>query len=94
MAEKLSFDTFAGENNDGVSPKITFKTMKQTIKVTGMKCQHCEAKVETALGKIDGVAVVKADHENNKVDVDYEPTRVSAAELAETIEDCGFEATL
>lgn len=32
-----------------------------TINVEGMKCAHCTAKVEEALGAIDGVKKVKAD---------------------------------
>lgn len=68
--------------------------MKQIIKVEGMRCEHCEARVEQTLSKMEGVASVKASHVNNSVEVDYDPAKVSATELADTIEDCGYAATL
>lgn len=68
--------------------------MKQTIKVEGMRCEHCEARVEQALAKISGVAAVKASHEQNCVEVDFDPAQVSATDIADTIEDCGYAATL
>ena len=68
--------------------------MKQQIKVEGMRCEHCEARVEKALGSLDGIASVKANHAANSVEVDYDPAKVSAADIADTIEDCGYKATL
>ena len=68
--------------------------MKQTITVKGLKCSHCEAKVEQALTKMEGVANAKADREKGLVEVDFTPETVSVDELMETIEDCGYEASL
>ena len=68
--------------------------MKQTIKVEGMRCEHCEARVEQTLSKMEGVASVKASHEKSCVEVEYDPAKVSATELADTIEDCGYSVTL
>ena len=68
--------------------------MKQTIQVSGMKCPHCEARVEKQLGRLEGVASVKASHENACVELDYDPAVLSADESVETIADCGFEANL
>ena len=67
-------------------------TMKQTIKVKGMRCEHCEARVEQALGKIDGIASAKANHELGTVEVDYDPDKVAVPEIVDTIEDCGYSA--
>lgn len=68
--------------------------MKQVITVKGLKCNHCEAKVEHALNKMDGVANAKADREKCLVVVEYAPETVSVNEMMETIEDCGYEASL
>ena len=68
--------------------------MKQVITVKGLKCNHCEAKVEHALNKMDGVANVKADREKCLVEVEYAPETVRVNEMMETIEDCGYEASL
>ena len=39
------------------------KTMTKTLKVEGMMCEHCEARVKKALEAIDGVESATADHE-------------------------------
>ena len=36
--------------------------MKKTLKVEGMMCMHCEARVKKALETIDGVEGAVADH--------------------------------
>ncbi|MBQ8957184.1 MAG: heavy-metal-associated domain-containing protein [Bacteroidales bacterium] len=68
--------------------------MKQIITVKGLKCSHCEAKVEQALSKINGVESAKADREKCQVEVNFAPETVSVDELMATIEDCGYEASL
>ena len=50
--------------------------------------------MEHALNKMDGVANVKADREKCLVEVEYAPETVSVNEMMETIEDCGYEASL
>ena len=39
--------------------------MEKTIKIDGMMCQHCEARVRKCLEAIDGVEVVEVSHEKN-----------------------------
>lgn len=36
--------------------------MTKTLKVEGMMCGHCEARVKKALEKLDGVTAATADH--------------------------------
>ena len=36
--------------------------MTKTLKVEGMMCQHCEARVKKALEAVDGVESAVADH--------------------------------
>ena len=40
--------------------------MKKTIYVEGMMCAHCVARVEQALGAVEGVSKVKTDLKKNK----------------------------
>ena len=40
------------------------KTMKKTLKVEGMMCGHCEARVKKALEAVPGVESAVADHNN------------------------------
>ena len=36
--------------------------MEKTLKITGMMCGHCEARVKKALESINGVEFVEVDH--------------------------------
>ncbi len=40
--------------------------MKKTMKIEGMMCPHCEARVKQALEAVDGVAGAEADHSENR----------------------------
>jgi len=42
------------------------KTMTKTMKINGMMCGHCEARVKKALEAIDGVTEAKVSHENGE----------------------------
>lgn len=65
-----------------------------TFTVKGMKCEHCEARVEQALKNTDGVAAAKADRTKCAVEVDYDPAAVTPTDILDRIEDCGYEASL
>mgnify|MGYP002277017118 CR=1 FL=1 len=54
-----------------------------------MSCGGCEQNVEDALGSLDGVEAVEADHETDTVDVDAEGADDDAIRAA--IEDAGYE---
>ena len=41
--------------------------MEKTMQVEGMMCTHCEARVQKALEKLEGVESAKADHVSGKV---------------------------
>lgn len=66
--------------------------MKEIIKVVGMMCEHCEAKVTKALLELDGVSNVEADHKEGTCTVEFDETKVSLKELKKTIKKVGFKA--
>ena len=43
--------------------KMEEKTMEKTMKIEGMMCGHCEARVKKALEAIEGVSVANVSHE-------------------------------
>ena len=67
------------------------------LQVGGMDCEACERRLHTVLGRLDGVAAVDADHASGRVEVRFDPSRVSAEALrraaAERIEQAGFTVT-
>ncbi len=67
------------------------KAMTKTISIEGMSCGHCSARVEKALGTIDGVsAVVDLEAKSAKVTLRRE---VSDADLKKAVEEAGYEVT-
>ena len=63
--------------------------MTITLKVPGMKCQHCEAAVKGALTELEGVKSANVDLSAKTVTIEYENLEVAA--LKEAIEDVGFD---
>lgn len=63
--------------------------MRYGIKVSGMSCGHCEAKVETALLKVDGVTDAEADHDEGRATVECD-ARTSREWLANAVRQAGY----
>ncbi len=64
--------------------------MKKEIKIDGMHCEHCAAKVENALSSLDGVKKVKVKLEKGlaKLDGDVSDEAIKAA-----VSEAGFSVT-
>ena len=64
--------------------------MEKTIKIEGMTCGHCQARVEKALNAIEGVtAKVNLSEKNATVVLSKE---VSDETLMAAVNDVGYEA--
>lgn len=63
--------------------------MKKVFTVTGMKCEHCEARVVNALKELAGVSSAKADHNANNVTVDYDENAVTPEQMKEAVDALG-----
>ena len=61
------------------------------LNVEGMSCGHCQAAVEKAVKGLIGVSEVKVDLAGKKVEIDYEPGKVTEEELKNVIEDQGYD---
>ncbi len=66
------------------------KTMEKIMKIEGMMCAHCEARVKSSLEAVDGVTQAIPDHNTNSAivkmskDIPYEI-------LKKTVEDQGYK---
>ena len=65
--------------------------VKETIKVMGMSCSHCENRVNTALLEIDGVKSCKASAKKGEVAVKFDEGKTSLEKIKGTIIDVGYE---
>jgi len=63
---------------------------RKTISVSGMSCNGCKQKLESALQNLDGVSRVDADHEAGTVDVTLED-RVPNDDVNAAIEQAGYD---
>lgn len=65
-ALRLNFTKiYDGRRDRKIKPKKEEKTMEKTMKIEGMMCPHCEARVKKALEAIDGVAEAIVSHETD-----------------------------
>lgn len=62
-----------------------------TLQVRGMTCTGCEQRLGKALGRLDGVREVTADHTSGRVALRIDPDLVDRSALAERIETAGYE---
>ena len=60
------------------------------LEITGMSCGHCVARVEKALKKLPGVAVIRVDV--GSAEMVYDPARTPFAAIREALDDAGYEA--
>ena len=66
--------------------------MARRFAVTGMACGGCEQNVEDAVGALDGVTRVEANHEGNSVEI-VADERVADEAIHAAIEDAGYGVT-
>ncbi|TYP57622.1 copper chaperone CopZ [Thermosediminibacter litoriperuensis] len=62
-----------------------------TLKVSGMSCSHCKYSVESAVKALPGIEKVDVRVEEGKVDVSFDPSKVSLEQITGAIEDAGYE---
>ena len=62
-----------------------------TIKVGGMSCGGCVKNVTGALTALDGVQNAVVSLERGEAVVEFDPAKLDRAQLAQAIDDAGFE---
>jgi copper chaperone len=55
-----------------------------------ISCAHCVATIKREVGALPGVAGVEADMATKQVDVRYDPSCVSLAQIEATLEEAGY----
>ncbi len=70
-----------------VDPKYV---VEQTITVDGMRGVRCEAKVEEALERLDGVVFVEASATSHTTVIEYDKSQTTQTKILQTIEQTGY----
>ena len=66
--------------------------MEKTMKISGMMCGHCEARVKKVLEAVEGVAEAKVSHEAGTAVVTLNAP-VEDAVLKKAVEDQDYKVT-
>ncbi len=67
---------------------------KQKYDVTGMTCAACQAHVEKAVGKLDGVKSVNVNLLSNNMQVEYDENKLNEKRIIEAVLSAGYGASL
>jgi copper chaperone len=67
-------------------------SMVEHVRVTApdISCAHCVATVKEAVAALPGVASVEADPATKQVEIDFDPGRVSLAQIAAALDEAGY----
>ncbi len=85
---KVSVDDFLGAIKDlGYGATAT----KQTFPIKGMTCASCAARVQKALGSLEGVLSAGVNFATERATVEYIPSQVGIREFKRTVKDAGYE---
>lgn len=65
-----------------------------SFRAEGMHCTSCEKVIELALSKLSGVEKVRSNFASQVVQVSFDPTRASLAEIFDIVESKGYRCAL
>ncbi|CAA9543376.1 MAG: hypothetical protein AVDCRST_MAG59-1053 [uncultured Thermomicrobiales bacterium] len=63
---------------------------RATLTAPDISCGHCVAAIKEAVGELAGVAEVGADADTKKVQVAFDPARVSLAQIEAALDEAGY----
>jgi copper ion binding protein len=61
-----------------------------TVTAPDISCAHCVATVKEAVGALPGVASVEADQDSKRIEIDFDPGRVSLRQIAVALDEAGY----
>jgi len=64
------------------------------LRVTGMTCGHCQAKVERALKGINGVYSAIVDLPDGQAEIDFNDDQVTTEQLLSAVTKAGYVAKI
>ncbi len=80
-----------GHKHQNAKGDTALEEIKSTIKIGGMSCAACSARVEKKLNSLPGVTQAQVNLLNNKATILYDPELIKQAELEEAVWQTGYE---
>lgn len=68
--------------------------MKETFDIIGMSCAACSARVEKSVSGVEGVHQAAVNLLTNRMQVEFDDTKTSPAEIIKAVEAAGYGASL
>ncbi len=65
--------------------------IKETYPVLGISCASCVSKIESVLGKTDGVIDAAVNFATEKLTIEYEDDKLNLDQLQKIIKSIGYE---
>lgn len=66
---------------------------KEKIKIDGMSCNHCVARIEKAVSDLDGVEKFKIKLKDAEGKIKFDETKIPLEKVMEVITELGYEAS-
>uniref|UniRef100_A0A8B9BL43 Copper-transporting ATPase 2 n=1 Tax=Anser brachyrhynchus TaxID=132585 RepID=A0A8B9BL43_9AVES len=91
-SDRVSDALLEGPHLDG--PNQPSEAKKCFLQITGMTCASCVSTIERKLQKEDGIVSVLVALMAGKAEIKYKPEFIQPLEIAQLIQNLGFEATV
>ena len=65
---------------------------KEMLKITGMTCAACSARIEKVVGKLEGVEQISVNLATEKATISFDPQKTDITMIKEKIEKVGYGA--
>lgn len=76
----------------GVIKESIAKGNKAELKITGMSCAACSAKIEKKLNKIEGINKAAVNLATERASMEFDASKVRLSDIVKTIQLLGYEA--
>ena len=61
-----------------------------TLTAPDISCSHCVATIDRALGALDGVKRVETSETTKRIQIEFDPSKVSLAKIEEVLDEEGY----
>ncbi len=65
--------------------------MRSTFTITNMICPACVMHLEELEDELDGVLSIQANYKKRRMDVEFDETAISEAEIRAAVNEIGYE---
>jgi P-type Cu+ transporter len=76
----------------GIIKEKAIDENKVELKVTGMSCAACSAKIEKKMSKLGGVKKANVNLTTEKATIEYDPSVIKVSEMIKVVQALGYEA--